>query len=135
MLDQILLFLCLVWNGPSSGHERSPWTGLEANYTPFTGPFVPGVKVTPEFYPLVLTKNYGVKNGGIQYSVYFPGVTSTLFCRIQEYILPHFLLLFVAFAAASKTTRFYTTIRCNFYTERKTSPVDCSRSCFLQLCP
>ena len=83
----------------------------------------------------LLTKNYGVKNGGIQYSVYLFGVTSTLFFEIQRYILFLFLLLLLLFAAASKITWFYTTIRCKFYTGRKTRPVDCPRSCFLRICP
>ena len=108
---------------------------LEANYTPLTGPFVPGVTFTPEFYPLVLTKNYGVKYVGIQYSVYFPGVTFTLFLEIHEYILSQFLLLCWLFAAASKNTRYYSIFRCNFYTGRQTSPVDCPRSYFLRRCP
>lgn len=108
---------------------------LEANYTPLTGPFVPGVTITPEFDPLVLNKNYGVKYGGIRYFVLLPGVIFTPFLEIHEYILSRFLLLCYLVAAASKNTRFYTIFRCNFYTGRQPSPLDCTQASFLRQDP
>ncbi len=48
---------------------------------------MPGVKVTPEFDPLVLKKNSGVIYVGIQYLVVFSGVTFTPVLGIQKNII------------------------------------------------
>ena len=108
------------------GGRQSPIEGTSGHparhYLPQTGPFVPGVKVTPEFDPLVLKKNSGVIYVGIQYLVVFSGVTFTPVLGIQKNIIS---CVVRAYPRQAKVHNFTAFSGVTFTPAIWTSPLDC----------